>query len=202
MRKILFLLFSLFLIESVFAAKSDDLKVSLTVKKYQEVAFSEDPYASGDLSSMAGPVDVGEITGGEKSSTAFYASAKTNWSDPFKMTIYGTALTRKGDSSSFDSNHTIPLTVSVISNEANAGETTPSEKFETAWNGTPTRGENSYSSPAITLIEGASTEHPYGNANASARCLTWELQASVADVDAIKGSYEACLWLEVEPGQL
>lgn len=205
MKRVLFIFFCLLVIPNVFAAESDDLKVSLTVKKYHEVAFTKDPYASGDLSSMEGPVvDLGEITGagGGKSSTTFYASAKTNWSTPFKMTIYGTALTRKGDSSSFDSNHTIPLTVSVISNEANAGETTPSEKFETAWDGTPTRGENSYSSPAITLIEGASTEHPDGNANASARCLTWALQASVADVDALEGSYEAYLWLEVEPGQL
>lgn len=202
MKRVLFIFFCLLVISNVFAAKSDDLTVVLSVNQYQEVAFTEDPYASGDLSSMAGPVDLGKITGGEESSTPFYASAKTNWSDPFKMTIYGTALTRKDSSSSFDSRHTIPLTVSVIKQEVNAGKTTPSAEFKTAWDGNTTRGENSYSSPAITLIEGASTEWPDGNANASARRLTWALQASVAGVDALEGIYEACLWLEVEPGQL
>ena len=202
MKRVLFIFFCLLVISNVFAAESDDLKVVLSVDPYQEVAFTEDPYDSGVLSSMTGSVDLGKITGGEKSSTPFYASAKTNWSDPFKMTIYGTALTRKDSSSSFDSSHTIPLTVSVIEHEVNAGETTPFAKFETAWDGTTTRGENSSSSPAITLIEGASTEQPGGNAYASARCLTWALQASVAGVDALEGSYEACLWLEVEPGQL
>ncbi len=201
MRKILFLILSLFLVANVFAAESDDLKVLLKIDKYQEVAFTAGPYTSGVLTSMESVVDLGEITGGDESSTTFYASAKTNWSTPFTMTIYGTALTLKnGDT--YDSSHTIPLKVAVVQNELNAGETIPSETFEASWTGTTTRGEDSYTTPSILLVEGASTEQPGGNAKASARCLTWELQASVANVDALEGSYEACLWLEVEPGQL
>lgn len=197
MKRFLLLFFCLLIVVNVFAAESDDLKVLLKIDKYQEVAFTKDPYtsASDELASMSDSVDLGTITGGNKSSEKFYASAKTNWSTPFKMTIYGTALTLDSENSSTP----IPLTVAVVDDNNNAGDILHSATFTEAWNGTNDKPD---STKTIVLIEGESSESLDGKAGTSARPLTWALKASVANVDALEGSYEACLWLEVEPGQL
>ncbi len=199
------IIFLLLLVACMGFAAEKSLQVTLTINKLPlGLAFTSGAYTdpAKELPAMTGPVNLGtvsEIPSSEKKelTSNFWASARTNSANPLTIKIYGSALTRKTETG-FASD-TIPLVLSIETNEQNSSDNSGSVTFDSACTSSDAKPESEH----LPLVENAtSNEDTNGKAGKGARALTWKLKIA-ATIEAGKlptaGNYESYIWLVVDP---
>ena len=203
MKKILLTLLMLMMVVGLFAADTDQIKITANIDGVTNVRFTNNAFGKtstlDSLLEAASPSDtnIEPVSDNEEDrKVSFWVSAHTTASSKVTLKVYGSGLTLVTTPASGDGQNTtygseiIPLTVSLVSDEENEtyNYLVPGEKSTITLNSSAPDGD---SNAFMTLTE---SDEP-----SSTRGLTKQISVEVEnkETEAPAGDYEAFIYLAV-----